>query len=77
LQYPQNRLDHATGIGKDIVVSKPDNSPTSAFEPSRSTLVRSIVRVLTAVDFDHQSVFGARKVDNEISDRMLSTKSVL
>jgi hypothetical protein len=76
LQCPQNRLDHATGIGRDIVVPKPENSPTSAFEPSRSPGIRGAVRVLAAVDFDHQSVFGARKVDNEISDRMLSTKFV-
>src|SRR5262249_800684 len=35
-----------------------------------------IARMLTAVDFDHQSVLGAGEIDNEVADRVLSPELV-
>jgi hypothetical protein len=76
LKHQQNGLDHAMGVDENLVASKTDYFPPLPFQPRRSARVRGAVRVLAAIDFDHQCVFGARKVDNEIADRMLSAKLV-
>jgi hypothetical protein len=76
LQGLQDRFDYPAGIVQNIVVPEPDHSPTLAFEPSCSVRVQRIVRVLIAIDFDHQRVLGTGEVDDEVSNRMLSPKSV-
>ncbi len=63
-------------LAKNIVVPKSDHLPPSLFERRRSAHVRWIVGMLTAIEFDHQCVFGASEVDDEIADRMLAPELV-
>jgi hypothetical protein len=46
------------------------------FERRGSVRVGWIVGMLTAIEFDHYPVFGTGEVDDEVSNRMLSAKSV-
>ena len=76
LKNAQNSLDDPIGIAKNVVVPKPEHSPTLAFEPSRSGCVRYVLGMLTTIDFDHQLVLGTGEVDDEIANRMLSPEFV-
>jgi hypothetical protein len=73
----QNSLDHAIGIAENIVVPKPEHSPTLDLEPSRPGCVCCVLGMLTTIDFDYQLVLGTGEVDDEIAHRMLSPEFVL
>jgi hypothetical protein len=76
IEGAQDSLDHAIGIGENVVVPEPEEFPSVALEASRSALVCRTVRVLTAIDFDHQLVLGAGEVDYEVADRVLPAEFV-
>ena len=76
-QNAQDDLDHSVDIGKDIVVPKPDHLPAVPFQPGRSTGIGSAVRMLAAIDFDHQAMSGTGEIGNEAANRMLPPKLVL
>src|SRR5437899_6982221 len=63
----QDCFDHAIGVAEHVVVPKSDYFPALAFEQSRSACVHCIVAMLAAIDFDHQSVLGAGKIDNKLA----------
>ena len=67
MQGAKNGLDHAIGIGKNVVVPEPEHFPALVFEPSRSICVRYVFGMLTAIDFDHQLELGTGEVDDEIA----------
>jgi hypothetical protein len=74
LEGPQNCLDHPIGVGKNVVVPEAQHFPILVFEPSRSARVCPALRMLAAIDFDHQPVFGAREVDDVVPNWMLSAE---
>jgi hypothetical protein len=76
LKNVQNCFDNPSSVAQSLVVPKPDYLPAPAFEPGSSLFVYGIVRMLTAIDFDNQSMLGAGEVDNEFADRMLSPELV-
>jgi hypothetical protein len=64
LKRLQNGLNHAIGIGENVVVPKTHHPPAALFESIRSARIRRIVRMLTAIDFYYQRMFGADEVDD-------------
>ena len=69
----QNVLGSPIGIGQHIRIPQPNNTPATADEIRRSSLVICrTIDVLAAVEFDDQSGAPARQIDNERRDDELS-----
>jgi len=66
-------LGHKRGRTRTLF-QKRVNEPAVPFELGGPVFVRRTVRVLTAIDFDHEGVPRASKVDNELADRVLPAK---
>jgi hypothetical protein len=72
----QNGLDDPVGVAENVVAPKPDHCPALPFQQSGSARVHRIVGMLTAIDLDHQQIFGAGEIDNETADWMLPAELV-
>ena len=73
-KHLQNRELHPFGVGENVVVPEPKNTPAPAFEPRSSFRVVHAIGMLPAIGFDHQSMLDAGKVDNEGTKWVLTTK---
>jgi hypothetical protein len=72
----KNRLEHAFGVGKDVVVPEPNDPPALSCEPFSAPLIRGVLAVLAPVGFDDEPVLGAGEVGDEGADRMLSSEPI-
>ncbi|HEX2476857.1 MAG TPA: hypothetical protein VHK01_19035, partial [Lacipirellulaceae bacterium] len=74
-----NYFEHRVGISKNVMVPKTQNAISFTGEPSIAInilLLLLFVVVLSPIDFDKQSLFQAREVDDVRSNRHLPTKFV-
>jgi len=72
-QSPVDRFGHGLRIAKHVVVPEPqDAKPGALKEPSARGV--NVLRVLPAVDLHRQHCFQAHKVDDVISEWVLSAK---
>jgi len=62
-QCRHDSLKHTIPVRQNVMVPKADDSITFAFEPSSPSKVASLV-MLSAVDFDDQSIFQATEINN-------------
>jgi hypothetical protein len=79
------RFDHSINlkpntfdVAGDIVVPKSQHGNSLCVEPTRSEIILRVLNgfaMLPAVQFDRQADRRAIKIQNEIADRMLATKS--
>jgi hypothetical protein len=71
-QRRQNCLEHAFGVGEDVVVPESQHALALTLEPFGSLGVRLVVGVLTAIGLDNQMMLGADEVDDISADGVLS-----
>ena len=72
----ENDIQNAFCIGENVVVPKPDHTPTLLLKPvSASQICRTLV-VLTAIGLDDQVIPRAGEIDDIWTDRMLPAELV-
>jgi hypothetical protein len=64
-------LDHPVDVVEDVIIPESENAITLSIEIGSSREVSRTVGVLTAVDFDHDSIGVTGKVREVRSDRCL------
>src|SRR5690606_18593422 len=62
-------------IAQNLVVPEPDHPVAALFEPSCPSCVVGTLEVLLSVQFDHVPVTQTDEVDDEASDRVLTTET--
>jgi len=68
-------FDNCSGVGQDIVVPESNDSESEALKKLRSPfIVVASVRMLTAIQLDDQTPLDSAEVDDEGTDRMLTTE---
>jgi len=72
----QNCFLNAFGVRKDFIVPKADDAPAAFFEPSGAPLVSFIISMLPTVRLDDDAMRDANEIDDERTDRTLTTKFV-
>ena len=75
-QCLQNGVNHPIGIGKNLVVPKPDHTPSLAFQPKGSTAVALAVGMLPAVHFDDQTMGDTGEIKNDRAQWVLTPEFV-
>ena len=68
---PQNR---AIGVAQNIIVPEADDHVTVCFDQPRPRDVSLAIRVLPAIDFDHQFGAAAGKISDEATNRELASE---
>ena len=77
LDYPHNRGDHAVNIAKNFIVPETQNPEALLFKKCRPALVTTDeFSVLSSINFDNKHCLKADKIDNILSERMLTAKPV-
>ncbi len=67
--------ENTVDISKHIVVPEPQHAITACFDLACAARISStLLVVLTAIEFDHQSRFAADEVDDEGADQGLPAK---
>ena|SRR5690349_20705414 len=72
----ENDIQNAFGIGENIVVPKPDHTPTVLLQPRGASQIRGALVVLTAIGLDDQVILRASEIDDVWTDRMLPAELV-
>lgn len=70
----KDRFHHAISIFKDVIVPKADHAVAVRFDDFSSRLVRSALRMLSAIAFDCKAQRSTGKVDDEVTDLVLTSK---
>ena len=68
----QNRFEHALTIIDDIAVPKADDAPSVIFEPSGPEIIRNVLDMLAAVDFNDQPIFETNEIHDVGTDGPLA-----
>ena len=72
----ENDIQNAFGIRENVVVPKPDHTPTLLLKPSSPPQVCRTLVVLTTVGLDDQVILCAGEIDDVWTDLMLPTELV-
>ena len=68
-------FDYQVDISQDLIIPKAQDAKASVRQVRGSLFIlRDLLRVLSAVEFDHQQLFEAAEVNDIRSDRILAAK---
>ena len=68
-------LEHSVYAGQDFVVPEPENLITSLIQKLSPPLISlNLINVLSAIEFDYQSVFRTKEVHNVTPDGLLAAE---
>ncbi len=71
LQCLQNGIDHAIGIGQDLIIPESKHPPALTLQPCRPATVGLTIGMLSAIDLDDEAVGDAGEIEDEWTERML------
>ena len=72
----KNRLEHCFGVGEDVVVPEPNDSPATARQPLGAAVIGGVLIVLTSICFDDEPMLRAGEVDDERANGMLPPEPI-
>ena len=73
-QGSRNRFQHTFYIADDVIVPKTENRIIPVAQPSIAYPIALAVSMLTAVDFNNQSLLATKKINNVATDRLLTNE---
>ena len=68
-------MQYGIEMSQDITIPKPDDAEAQRFEfGGAAAIALDLLRMLAAVEFDHEPPVDAAEVDDERSERLLAAK---